>query len=100
MSDKLSEKLNIDYKYNEDQIIAEFKSYIDKTYGEHYKKKKMECFDAWIARGTLSSTAIDTAEKYLWRYGAKQGKNKADLLKAMHYILLVIYADHYNNKKD
>lgn len=88
----------IDYKYCEDQIVSDFFSYINKTYGEHYKKDNLEAFDAWIARGTMSSTAIDTAEKYLWRYGFKQGKNRADLLKAMHYILLTMYVDHY--KKD
>ena len=30
----------ISYKYNEDQIISDLKSYIDKTYSEHYKTEK------------------------------------------------------------
>ena len=28
---------NISYKYAEDQIIADFHAYIDKTYGQHYQ---------------------------------------------------------------
>lgn len=88
----------IEYKYNEPNIIAEFTRYIDNTYGEHYKKDTLECFDAWIARGTASSTFLDNAEKYLWRYGSKNGKSKSDLLKAMHYIMMCIYVDHRRNE--
>ena len=41
-------KDNIAYKYAEDRIIADFKSYIDKTYSQHYKteQQSIECFDA------------------------------------------------------
>ena len=84
-----------EYKYNEPEILGEMQAYVDRTYGEHYKKEKLECLDAWIARDTASSTCIDTAEKYLWRYGSKKGKNKDDLMKAMHYIMLTIFVDHY-----
>lgn len=86
------------YKYKELDIISEFADYVKKTYGEHYKTDTLECFDAWIAKGTASSTAVDTAMKYLWRYGQKEGKNKKDLMKAMHYVLLCMYVDHYTNK--
>ena len=86
---------NKKYKYNEQRIIDDFKNYVDKTYGEHYTKDDIQCFDTWVAKGTASSTSIDTAQKYLWRYGQKEGKNKKDLLKAMHYILLCMHVDHY-----
>lgn len=86
----------IDYKYAEGQIISDFKSYIDKTYDEHYKgDDNIECFDAWIALGTASGTFRDTSMKYLWRYGRKNGFNKDDLFKALHYTLLILYNDHY-----
>ena len=89
------------YKYAENQIIADFKAYIDRTYGEHYKvSNNIECFDAWIALGTASSTFRDTAIKYLWRVGKKGTleDQKKDLMKAMHYVLLCLYNDHYCNK--
>ena len=35
--------------------------------------------------------------KYLARYGKKDGKNRKDLLKAMHYIILMMYAEDTNN---
>lgn len=88
-----------DYKYAEGQILADLKAYIDRTYGEHYKAKdNIECFDAWIALGTASTTFRDTAMKYLWRYGKKAGNNKDDLMKALHYTLLCLYIEHYRKE--
>lgn len=87
------------YKYAENFILDEMMEYIDKTYGEHYKTtEETECFDAWVALGSASSTSRDTALKYLWRYGKKDGNNKKDLLKAMHYIMLCLYVDHYRSE--
>lgn len=89
----------IEYKYAEDKIISDFIKYIDRTYTEHYKAEgSIECFDAWIALGTASGTFRDTAMKYLWRYGKKDGNNKDDLMKALHYVMLLIYNEQY--KKD
>lgn len=89
----------ISYKYAEDTILDQMMEYIDKTYGEHYKTdENVECFDAWLAMGTADTTSRDTAIKYLWRYGKKNGKNKTDLYKAMHYIMLCLYVDHFNHK--
>lgn len=86
------------YKYNEDQIVQEFVDYLNKTKGEHYQAQDIECFDAWMALGDATSTFRDTAIKYLWRYGKKGGNNKDDLLKAMHYVLLMINNDHYRGE--
>ena len=89
------------YKYNEDNVLNNVKKYIDEIYlGHHYKSDDdIECFDAWIALGSASSTFRDTALKYLWRYGNKDGNNQKDLVKAIHYIMLLIYNDHYKNKQ-
>ena len=89
------------YKYAENDIISEFHDYIDKTYVEHYKtnEKSIECFDAWIALGNSTDTFRNTALKYLWRYGKKNGNNKADLMKALHYTLMCLYVDHYKDGK-
>lgn len=97
--ENLDNHQQINYKYAEDQIISDFAKYIDRTYTEHYKAEdEVECFDAWIALGTASGTFRDTAMKYLWRYGKKGGSNKDDLMKALHYVTLLIYNEHY--KKD
>lgn len=89
------------YKYKEDQIISDFKTYIDKTYGQHYmtEKQNIECFDVWLALGDSMPTFRNTAIKYLWRYGKKGGSNKDDLMKVLHYTLMMLYNDHYKGKK-
>jgi hypothetical protein len=91
----------INYKYAEDKIIADFKTYIDNTYGQHYKTEdqEIECFDAWIALGESTPTFRNTALKYLWRYGKKNGNNKSDLMKTLHYTLMCLYNDHYKGEE-
>lgn len=96
-----SEK-RIDYKYCEEDIIVDFMAYINKTYGQHYKTDthKIECFDAWLAMGDATPTFRNTAIKYLWRYGKKTSyvESKNDLFKALHYVLMCLYNDHYKKK--
>jgi hypothetical protein len=82
----------IDYNYRENIYLEDIKKYIDGTYGEHYVADDIQVVDIWQSLGSLESTARDTAIKYLCRYGKKDGKNKKDLLKAIHYIILMLYA--------
>ena len=84
------------WKYAEDQILEEMAEYLATTYGEHYNQggDNVQCFDAWLSRGNATDTFVNTSMKYLWRYGKKNGNNKKDLQKAMHYIMLAWYADH------
>lgn len=87
------EKMYIDYKYNEDKAIRAIQDYIDSTYGQHYVGDgDVQTVDFWRSLGSLESTSRDTAIKYLARYGKKGGKNRKDLLKSMHYIILMMYA--------
>jgi hypothetical protein len=85
-----------DYKYKEDEIIRTFMDYVNKTYSQHYKTEndKIECFDCWMALGDAAPTFRNTAMKYLWRVGKKGTKEdaKKDVLKVMHYCLLLYYA--------
>jgi len=100
----MAKNTEIQYKYKEDRIIADFKKYLDATYSEHYKTpdqdyiENLQCIDAWIALGDATPTFRNTALKYLWRYGKKNGNNKDDLMKVLHYTLFALYNDHY--KKD
>jgi hypothetical protein len=99
---KLKEEIpkDIQYKYAEDKVIADFKTYIDKTYGQHYQtENNVQCFDAWIALDDATPTFRNTAMKYLWRYGKKSGNNKDDLMKVLHYTIMCLYNDHYKDEK-
>jgi hypothetical protein len=87
------------YKYSEDKYIQDIQDYVDSTYGQHYVNDGIQVVDVWQARGTLDTTAADTAIKYIMRYGKKEGKNRKDLLKAVHYIMLMMYADDNTMEK-
>ena len=83
----------INYKYNEDKAMEAIKSYLDGTYGQHYVGDgDVQTVDFWRSLGSLETTARDTAIKYLARYGKKAGKNRKDLLKTIHYVILMMYA--------
>jgi hypothetical protein len=88
----------IEYRYNEGDFLDELQRYVDSTYSQHYVNKEIQVIDIWQSRGTLETTAADTAIKYIMRFGKKDGKNHKDLLKAMHYILLMMYAS--DNRKE
>jgi len=83
----------VKYKYNEDINVAKFVDYINSTYDQHYVGDgDIQTVDFWQSLGSLETTARDTAIKYLARYGKKEGRNPKDLLKAVHYIILMMYA--------
>lgn len=80
------------FERDEEIILDEVKDYIAKTYGQHYASDgKIQTIDIWETLGIAEDVCRGTAIKYLMRYGKKNGKNKADLLKAMHYVVLMIY---------
>ena len=80
------------YNYSELSTLTEIKEYIESTYSEHYtnQNNEVQTLDVWKARGSMTDSCIDTTIKYLMRYGKKGGKNKKDLLKAIHYLVLAL----------
>jgi len=87
------QKDEIEYRYNEDIILQKIADYVKSTYDQHYVgNKEIQTVDFWASLGSLETTARDTSIKYLARYGKKNGKNEKDLLKAIHYIILMMYA--------
>jgi hypothetical protein len=85
---------SISYNYKEDVSIEKIIEYVNSTYSQHYvsNNKQIQVIDVWESLGSLETTARDTAIKYLARYGKKDGRNEKDLLKAIHYIILMMYA--------
>ena len=69
--------MKIDYKFNEEKLLTEFKEYVDATYDAHYSKEKL----------------IGNVMKYAQRYGKKGSDADArkDLLKVLHYALMQLH---------
>lgn len=79
-------------KYNEDAILKEISDYVMSTYRGHYVGKAgIQTIDVWETLDMAEEMCQGTAIKYLMRFGKKDGKNKKDLLKAIHYIILLMH---------
>ena len=81
----------VDYKYSEDKILSELKTYIDATYGEHYSKNKFQATEFIMDGGHGEGFCIGNIMKYAQRYGKKDGYNKRDLLKVIHYGIIALH---------
>jgi hypothetical protein len=81
----------IDYKYSEDRILKEIKEYIDATYGEHYSQNKFQATEFIVDSGHGEGFCIGNIMKYAQRYGKKDGHNRKDLLKVLHYAIMSIH---------
>lgn len=81
----------IDYKYSEDHILKEIKEYIDATYGEHYSQNKFQATEFIMDSGHGEGFCIGNIIKYAQRYGKKDGCNRKDLMKVLHYAIMAIH---------
>lgn len=90
--------LDFEWKYGEGEVLEQLTKHLKGSYESHYSNERndVQTLDIFEARGTLSDTSIDNAIKYLMRYGKKAGRNKKDLLKAMHYLVLATAYDEKN----
>ena len=88
-------------KYNEEEIIEEVYRYIKSTYNEHYSTdgKGLQAMDIFRNMNTDKDFCQSNAIKYLIRYGKKQGRNEKDLIKAIHYIVLLISSEREDQQK-
>jgi len=91
----------IEYRYNENQLIAEFREYVDETYGLHYSKEKFQATEFIIDGGHGTGFCIGNVLKYAQRYGKKGSREDArkDLMKVLHYALLQLYVHDSEDKK-
>ena len=80
-------------KFNEAELIAEFKDYIDSTYGGHYSKDNFQATEFIIDGGHGTGFCIGNVLKYAQRYGKKGSDEDArkDLMKVLHYALIQLY---------
>ena len=79
-------------KYEEDKTIKALQDYISTTYGGHYTSEhnNVQTLDLIESVGDAESFCRSNAIKYLSRYD-KKGQAKRDILKALHYTLLLYH---------
>ena len=87
----------IEYKYSEDQILDEIKMYIDGTYNAHYSHNKFQATEFIMDSGHGEGFCIGNILKYAQRYGKKNGKDRNDLLKVIHYGIMALHNHNMEN---
>lgn len=98
-----NENKNGFWKYEEDKTLKEIEQYISSTYNSHYtsEQSQTQTLDLIESIGDAEPFTRSNAIKYLSRFGRKGGKSKLDILKAIHYcILLYHFAGLHNETKD
>ena len=100
-TEKTMAKTNHEFKYHEDEILKDIQEYVSRTYQGHYtgtkhEFRKVQTIDLMAARDIATGFCQANILKYGSRYGSKNGKNKTDLLKVIHYAMLLLHFDgHY-----
>ena len=90
----------IEYKYNEGAALMELEEYIDSTYDEHYSKNKYQATEFIIDGGHGEGFCIGNILKYAQRYGKKNGKDRSDLLKVLHYGIIALHVNDMENSEN
>ena len=90
-------------KYHEKEILKDVEEYVSRTYNGHYTGTKHEyrnvqTIDLMASRDLASDFCQANILKYGSRYGSKDGRNKKDLLKVIHYAMLLLHFDEHYGK--
>ena len=102
LKEKLDKEMAAHYfKYHEEEILKDIEEYVSATYRGHYtgtshEYRKVQTLDLLAARDIASGFCQANIIKYGSRYGSKEGKEKKDLMKVIHYAMLLLhFDDHY-----
>ena len=89
------------FKYHEEEILKDIEEYVSRTYQGHYtgnshEFRNVQTLDLMAAKELASGFCQANILKYGSRYGNKDGKNTKDLMKVIHYAMLLLHFDgHY-----
>jgi|TARA_Y100000310_G_scaffold47717_1_gene44271 hypothetical protein len=88
-----------DYKFNEDELIKELQQYIDNTYKQHYARDQFQATEFIMDSGHGEGFCIGNILKYAQRYGKKDGFNRKDLMKVLHYAIMALHVHDTEHEK-
>jgi hypothetical protein len=93
------------WKYHEDKILKDIQDYVNSTYGSHYcgqngDYRDIQTIDLMAAKELAANFCQANILKYGSRYGQKNGRNKIDLMKVIHYAMLLLHFDGHYSRQD
>jgi len=94
----MTDKTNHLWKYNEDKILKEIQDYVTSTYHGHYCGDSdgyadIQTIDLMAAK----KLAAGFCQANILKYGSR---NKRDLMKVIHYAMLLLHFDGHYTRKD
>ena len=89
------------WKYNEESIVKELLEYIRGTYNQHYSAgdDKIQTLDLIEACGDGEAFCRSNILKYASRYD-KKGTARRDIMKIMHYAVLLMNFNDKNAQRE
>ena len=84
--------------FKEDKVLVWVENYIRSTYDSHYSKNTIQTTEFVFDAGHGEGFCIGNIIKYAQRYGKKDGYNEKDLLKIIHYTIILLGSEHYDKK--
>ena len=101
----MSQTKNNLWKYNEDKILKDVEDYVTSTYHGHYCGDEdgyndIQTIDLMAAKKLAAGFCQANILQYGSRYGDKDGRNKRDLMKVIHYAMLLLHFDGHYTRKD
>ncbi|MGZ4849787.1 MAG: DUF3310 domain-containing protein [Candidatus Bathyarchaeia archaeon] len=85
-------KQEVPFKFREKELLEEFSNYVASTYAGHYVgEDNVQSLDLIFAIGHGEGFCTGSGLKYLARSGKKAGQHRQDLMKTLHYALLLLY---------
>ena len=98
--EKLQEPMAHYFKYHEEELLKDIQEYVSGTYQGHYTGKSHEyrnvqTIDLMASKELAAAFCQANILKYGSRYGNKDGKNKKDLMKVIHYAMLLLHFDNH-----
>ena len=98
--EKLQKPMAHYFKYHEEEILKDIQEYVSGTYQGHYTGKSHEyrnvqTIDLMASKELAAAFCQANILKYGSRYGNKDGKNKKDLMKVIHYAMLLLHFDNH-----
>ena len=89
--------MSLNYKFSEGELLQELESYINNTYTQHYNKNKFQATEFIVDSGHGMGFSLGNILKYAQRYGKKNGHDKNDLFKVLHYGIIALHVNDLNN---
>ena len=81
-------------RFKEKEALLILKNHILGTYDQHYSMNKIQATEFIFDSGHGRGFCMGNVMKYAQRYGKKEGANPADLLKIIHYAIMLYGKEH------